>query len=72
MLFRSGSDGLQLIRRLLKEAGNHLNPEGAVLLEIDENRGDLALETAELFFPDAVLTLEKDLSRKDRYLWIQT
>ncbi len=67
-----GPDGLHLIRRLLKEAGNHLNPGGAVLLEIDEKRGDLALETAGLFFPEAVLTLEKDLSGKDRYLWIQT
>ena len=41
-----GRDGLSFVRRLLAEAGNHLAPEGVLVVEIGANRN-----TAEKAFP---------------------
>ncbi len=43
----SGEDGLDFTRRLLREAANHLNPQGLLVVEIGNNRE--ALENA---FPE--------------------
>ena len=44
LAFDGGADGLDIIRRILKEAGRHLTPEGGLLCEI--GRGRQRLEAA--------------------------
>ncbi len=67
-----GSDGLDLIRPLLKDAPRYLSPKGLILLEIDSSHGEAALELANVFFPEAENKLIKDLSGRDRFINIQT
>lgn len=67
-----GLDGLKWIRKLLQDAPECLKPEGAVLLEIDEETGAEAFNIAREFFPQAKIELEKDLSGMDRFLIIRT
>jgi ribosomal protein L3 glutamine methyltransferase len=39
LAFDGGADGLDLVRRILNEAGRHLTPEGGLLCEIGRGRG---------------------------------
>ena len=39
LAFDGGADGLDIIRRILKEAGRHLTPQGGLLCEIGRGRG---------------------------------
>ena len=65
-----GQDGLHYIKEVLKEAGQHLNPGGAVFLELDEDCGALALALAKEVWPGITAHLVQDLSGQDRYLSI--
>jgi ribosomal protein L3 glutamine methyltransferase len=38
MAFDGGDDGLDIVRRILREAGRHLNPQGGLLCEIGRGR----------------------------------
>lgn len=60
----SGEDGLDLARILLKEAGEHLNPGGLLVVEIGHNRD--ALETA---FPNTPFTW-LDTSAGDQHVFL--
>jgi ribosomal protein L3 glutamine methyltransferase len=44
LAFAGGADGLDIVRRILNEAGRHLTPQGGLLCEI--GRGGAALEAA--------------------------
>ncbi len=50
MALGSGEDGLDVTRILLKEARNHLNPGGLLVVEIGHNRDDLEAAFPELPF----------------------
>ena len=67
-----GTDGLDLIHRLLEDAPRYIAPEGLILLEIDSSHGEAALELAKKFFPEAESNLIQDLSGRDRFISIQT
>ncbi|VIO68974.1 50S ribosomal protein L3 glutamine methyltransferase [Bradyrhizobium ivorense] len=41
LAFDGGADGLDIVRRILDEAGRHLNPRGGLLCEIGRGRDDL-------------------------------
>ena len=60
----SGEDGLDLVRRLLGEAREHLNPHGLLVVEIGHNRE--VLETA---FPDTAFTW-LDTAAGDQYVFL--
>ena len=47
MAFDGGDDGLDIVRRILAEAGRHLTPDGGLLCEV--GRGRVAMDEA---FPD--------------------
>jgi len=66
-----GQDGLHYIKEVLKEAGRHLNPGGAIFLELDEDCGASALALAKEVWPGITIHLAQDLSGQDRYLRIQ-
>lgn len=66
-----GEDGLYYIKQVLQDAGDYLQPGGAVFLEIDEDTGAAALQLAHDFWPGFPILLEQDLAGQDRYLSIQ-
>jgi ribosomal protein L3 glutamine methyltransferase len=48
LAFYGGEDGLDLVRRILNEAGRHLTPEGGLLCEIGRGRERLEAEFPQL------------------------
>ncbi len=50
MALEAGRDGLVLVRRILAEAGNHLNEAGILILEVGESRWNLEQEYREIDF----------------------
>jgi len=67
-----GSDGLNIIRRLLKTAPKHLAPGGLMLMEIDASQGISALTLTQEAFPEADAQLLPDLAGRDRLIRIET
>ncbi|MFZ4538280.1 50S ribosomal protein L3 N(5)-glutamine methyltransferase [Propionivibrio sp.] len=64
MALASGEDGLDLVRIILKEAANHLNPDGLLVVEIGHNRDEL-----EMAFPETLFTW-LDTSAGDRHVFL--
>jgi ribosomal protein L3 glutamine methyltransferase len=60
----SGDDGLDFTRIILREAGEHLNPEGVLIVEIGHNRNEL-----ENAFPDTSFTW-LDTSAGDQHVFM--
>jgi len=63
-----GADGLELIRRLLPQAGKHLHQGGAILLEIGSDQAEAVRSLALEIFPRACINLYHDLSGHPRVL----
>lgn len=66
-----GPDGLNQIRRLLKNASGTLAPGGLALLEIEETQGEAALGLSRTAFPYAGVELMHDLAGRQRLICIQ-
>ena len=66
-----GLDGLQLVRRLLRQLGTHLRPAGLAVFEIGATQGSAALEAAQNMLPGWNAVLRKDLAGLDRVLAVQ-
>jgi len=66
-----GPDGLDIVRRLLREAPAYLRREGAVFIEIGAKQGPAAIHLARQAFPAAVTTVHLDLAGRDRVLWVK-
>jgi release factor glutamine methyltransferase len=66
-----GSDGLNLIRRLLNVVPDRLVPGGLLLMEIEASEGPAALSLACDAFAEAEIHLHKDLAGRDRILEVQ-
>jgi release factor glutamine methyltransferase len=67
-----GPDGLRLITRALGQTASLLAGDGLALYEIEESQGPAARDLAGKYFSQAGISMEKDLSGKDRLLKIQT
>jgi ribosomal protein L3 glutamine methyltransferase len=59
-----GPDGLVLVRRILAEAAQHLNPDGRLLVEVGYGQQKLAADRQDLPF----LWLETEDSQGDMFL----
>jgi release factor glutamine methyltransferase len=66
-----GTDGLDLVRRLLEIAPEWLAPNGMILLEIEATRGLEALNLASDLFSQAGIHLHQDFTGRDRLLEIR-
>jgi len=64
MALAGGSDGLDLVRIMLREAREHLNPGGLLVVEIGHNRDDL-----EATFPQTPFTW-LDTAAGDEYVFL--
>lgn len=65
-----GSDGLDLVRRLLQIAPQWLTSNGLILLEIEATRGTQALNLGRELFPKAQVQVHPDLTGNDRLIEI--
>ncbi len=63
-----GSDGLDLIRRLLAQAPDVLKPGAGLLLEIEARQGPAALMLSAAALPDATIRCVPDLAGLDRVI----
>jgi release factor glutamine methyltransferase len=61
-----GEDGLDQIRRLLKQAPSYLSPQGCLLLEIEARQGETVSSLAQDAFPQGQVQLLPDLAGHDR------
>jgi release factor glutamine methyltransferase len=66
-----GTDGLDILRRMLDIAPKWLAPNGLTLLEIESRRGIEALNMAADIFPQGTIRLHQDLAGQDRLLEIK-
>ena len=65
-----GSDGLDLIRRLLIQAEDKLRPNGIILLEMDPEQIPIVQTLVKHHFPRGSTSVETDLAGMDRILTI--
>jgi len=66
-----GSDGFEIIRKLMNTALKHMKHNALMLFEFEETLGKQALALAKRSFPNAKAKLHKDLGGRDRLLEIQ-
>ena len=67
-----GPDGLRLITRALGQTASLLAGDGLALFEIDATHSATARDLAHGLFPQAAVSVEKDLAGLDRLLVIRT
>lgn len=66
-----GADGLELIQQLLQQAISKVTPNGILLLEIGWQQGKAAAALGQQLFPLAKVSIEADLSGRERFLIIE-
>ena len=64
------NNGLEFYEKILKKANNHLNKPGLIAFEIGVNQGESIKEIGQHYFKKANIKIEKDLTGKDRYVFI--
>ncbi len=65
-----GADGLEVYRRLLRQAPTKLRPSGTVLLEIGATQTAAVIDLARHAFPAASICVHRDLAGHDRVVVI--
>ena len=64
------NNGLEFYEKILKKANNYLNKPGIIAFEIGMNQGKQIKEIASNYFSKDNIIIEKDLTGKDRYIFI--
>jgi release factor glutamine methyltransferase len=74
LALNGGTDGLEVIRRLLYQSQGLLKPGGTLLVEIGASQGEAVRRMAETCFPEPGISvrLHPDLAGRDRVLEVQT
>ena len=63
-------NGLYNYKEIIKNSKNYLKDKYILAFEIGERQGEFLKNYSKLYFKDDIITIEKDLSGKDRYLFI--
>ncbi len=63
-------DGLFFYKKILNEISNYINDKYIIAFEIGCNQGNRLLELSKINFKNDNIFIEKDLSGKDRYLFV--
>lgn len=69
---KGGADGLDLIRELLQQAADRLQPVGALFMEIGYRQGPAVRELAEAIFPAAHVEVIADYAGRERIVMVST
>lgn len=64
------NNGLEFYEKILKKANNYLNKPGIIAFEIGMNQGKQIKEIVSNYFSKDNIIIEKDLTGKDRYIFI--
>lgn len=64
------NEGLKYYRHIMSTCSNYLNKKNLIAFEIGDKQGKDLKKLAKDFFPKAKIKLERDLSGRDRYLFI--
>ncbi len=67
-----GPDGLEVVRRLLRQASGHMRPGAALLLELDPWQMDAASRAALEALPGATVRRVRDLAGDERVLVVES
>jgi len=63
-------EGLEYYKHIIKTCKKYLNKKNIIAFEIGYDHGTTLSKLAKKHFPKGIISLEKDLSEKDRYLFI--
>lgn len=63
-------DGLYFYEEIIKDARKYLNDKFIIAFEIGWWQGNLICDIAKRYFNDSIIRIEKDLTNRDRYLFI--
>lgn len=64
------NDGLYFYEEILKDARKYLNDKFIIAFEIGWWQGNLIYDIAKRYFNDSIIRIEKDLTDRDRYIFI--
>ncbi len=64
------NNGLYYYEKILKKSKSMLEEKNILAFEIGEKQGKSLKSLAKEYYPEAIITIEKDLSSRDRYLFI--
>lgn len=65
MALTDGGDGLSIIQKIIQQAPNYLNPNGALYLEIGETQGDAVEKLLSQSFTE--ISIQRDLADRVRF-----
>lgn len=65
------NEGLEFYERILKDINKYIKRPGLIAFEIGMNQGEKITEIANKYLESKEITVEKDLTGKDRYIFIQ-
>ena len=66
------NDGLYFYEEILKNCSKYLNDRYLIAFEIGYTQGDRIKEMASKYLGDVSVTIEKDLSNRDRFVFINS
>ena len=63
-------NGLKYYKDIISNANKYLKEKCIIAFEIGEKQGKLILEYAKNYFKDSIITVEKDMQNRDRFVFI--
>lgn len=66
----ANNEGLEFYEKILENADKHINVPGLIAFEIGQNQGKKIKALAKKYFPNSIISIEKDLTGKDRYVFL--
>ena len=63
-------NGLKYYKDIISNANKYLKEKSIIAFEIGEKQGKLILEYAKNYFKDSIITVEKDIQNRDRFVFI--
>ena len=63
-------NGLKYYKNIISNANKYLNEKSIIAFEIGEKQGKAILEYAKIYFKDSIITIEKDMQNRDRFVFI--
>ena len=64
------NDGLYYYEEILKNSKDYLEEKSIIAFEIGYKQGNRIKQLAKTYFPNSIIKIEKDLSEKDRFIFI--
>ena len=63
-------NGLNYYKDIISNANKYLKEKSIIAFEIGEKQGKLILEYTKNYFKDSIITVEKDMQNRDRFVFI--